>query len=135
MQWMTYTINERFVTYSMKASKRSPNHRMMRLGNHFTFSSHKKNMYIFFLSFSLFFPFSFLSRSCKQKNLFKINFPVREVHLTLRSSCHYYFNKKIIISPLLHKIIGRKISYIFKLCIGIRLVQRLLTIMHSIIIF
>lgn len=117
---------------SIETQPKSPNDEA-RKSFHFL-ESQKEYVYFLPLLFS-FFPFSFLSRSCKQKNLFKINFPVREVHLTLRSSCHYYFNKKIIISPLLHIIIGRKISYIFKLCIGIRLVQRLLTIMHSIIIF
>lgn len=45
-----------FVTYSMKAAKRSQKHwRRRRLGNHFTFLSHKKNMYIFYLSLSFFF--------------------------------------------------------------------------------
>lgn len=59
MQWMTYTINERFCNLFHESIETQPKKhwRRRRLGNHFTFLSHKKNTYIFFLSFFSFFFF------------------------------------------------------------------------------
>lgn len=57
MQWMTYTINERFVTYSMKASKRSQKtlkEEEARKSFHFLESQKE---YVYFLPL----PFLFLS--------------------------------------------------------------------------
>lgn len=77
MQWMTYTINERFCNLfheSIETQPKTLKEEEARKSFHFL---EPQKEYVYFLP--LLFPFLsfFLSRSCRQKNLFKMNFPVR----------------------------------------------------------
>lgn len=106
-----------------QCSQKEGNHKTK---NHFTFRSHKKEIY--FLPF-----FLFCHARVDGKIYLRWISPVPNVHLTSQSSCQGFYK---IISLFLLIIVRWKITYIyiFRLCIGFDFSVGL-TIMQSIIIF